>query len=82
MPQIKLCLDIDVQNYHDIARNRGGLGAGLLSRLPLSRALIKSKINDGIVAEIQKKLGVQVADRLKAAMHEKGVRVNVTHRYL
>ncbi len=82
MPQITLCLDIDVQNYQDIARNMGGVCAGLLCRLPLSKALVKSKINDGIVAKVQKKLGDQVAGGLKAAMREQGVRVNVTHRYL
>ncbi len=81
MPQITLCLTIEIHNYPEIARNNSGLFAGLAARLPYLGNIVEEKIDSEIVKRVKDVLGDRIVDGLENGLLEKGVTARVAYEF-
>lgn len=83
MPKIKLCLDIEIANYTEVAKNYSAKhnmpGADFLSMLP--EATIRAAVDKKVVDKIQSKLGVHIAEEIRKELSEQGIDATVEHSY-
>lgn len=77
MPSITIKIDIDIQNYDEVARNKGVLIGGWLHKIPYSNSFIHKKIDDEVYRRIKDGLEKELPRNLVKSLEENGVRAVV-----
>ncbi len=82
MPKIKLCLDIEIGNYNELAKiyaSRHNMPEALVAMMPESA--LKSAVDSKIVEKVKLKLGDFVVGEVKKELVEQGVEASIQHSY-
>ncbi len=82
MPKIKLCLDIEIGNYSELAKiyaNRHNMPEALVAMMPESA--LKTAVDSKIVEKVKLKLGDFVVGEVKKELAEQGVEAAIQHFY-
>lgn len=82
MPQIKLCLDIEIGNYSELAKlyaSRHNMPEALVAMMPESA--LKAAVDSKIVEKVKLKLGDFVVGEVRRELTEQGVEAAIQHSY-
>ncbi|KAF1082439.1 MAG: hypothetical protein GQF41_1160 [Candidatus Rifleibacterium amylolyticum] len=82
MPKIKLCLDIEIANYNELAKlyaSRHNMPEALVAMMPESA--LKAAVDGKIVEKVKLKLGDFVVGEVKKELTEQGVEASIQHSY-
>lgn len=82
MPKIKLCLDIEIANYSELAKlyaSRHNMPEALVAMMPESA--LKAAVDGKIVEKVKLKLGDFVVGEVKKELAEQGVEAYIQHSY-
>jgi len=82
MPKIKLCLDIEIGNYSELAKlyaSRHNMPEALVAMMPESA--LKTAVDSKIVEKVKLKLGDFVVGEVKKELFEQGVEASIQHSY-
>jgi len=82
MPKIKLCLDIEISNYSELAKlyaSRHNMPEALVAMMP--ETALKTAVDGKIVEKVKLKLGDFVVGEVKRELAEQGVEASIQHSY-
>ncbi|GEM_PF-1859585 len=83
MPKIKLCLDIDIDNYKEAVKlyaSQKNMPIELITAM-MPEAAIKSAVDQKITEKIKIRLGEFVAAEVQKELAEHGVSATIRHSY-
>ena len=83
MPKIKLCLDIEIENYQEAVKlyaAQKNMSLELISAM-MPEAAIKMAVDKKITEKIKLKLGDFVVEEVKKELAENGVCATIQHSY-
>ncbi len=82
MPKIKLCLDIEIGNYTEVAKiyaGRHNMPEAMVALMPENT--LKSMVDSKIVEKLKLRLGDFVAGEVEKELAEQGVKATIQHEY-
>lgn len=82
MPKIKLCLDIEIGNYTEVAKiyaRQHNMPESLATMMP--EASIKAAVDKKIVEKLSLRLGNFVAGEVQKELAEQGIEAKIQHSY-
>jgi hypothetical protein len=82
MPKIKLCLDIEIGNYKEVAKiyaSRHNMPEALVAMMPEST--LKEMVDSKIVEKVKIKLGTFVVGEVERGLAEQGLKASIQHSY-
>ncbi len=82
MPKIKVCLDIEIENYAEVARlyaSKHNMPEALVAMMPEST--LKMSVDKKVIEKLTVRLGSFISAEVKKELAEQGISATIQHSY-